>query len=233
MDVSNLPSKEELLELISLSEVFGGFAHEIAQPLNAIMIASQVIQLTVQRSTLSDEEKSFLVHRLGIVSSQVQRATQVVETIRGFGQSKPVASDRGDLKASFDKVHGLMGQQFVGRGVKLTSVSHDPLPLFTIGPHVAELVLVQGLAFARASVEAIGVWHDEEGISFDRRVQVELTSEGGRPAAHITWNGGECPDALVLLDPSTHGGITCAASVIASSGGDLQPRPRGVSITFR
>jgi nitrogen-specific signal transduction histidine kinase len=232
MDTSNLPSQEEILQLMALSELFGGFAHEIAQPLNAIMIASQVIQLTVQRSPLAEEEKSFLIHRLGIVSSQVQRATQIVETLRGFSQPKSSVSIQGDLKASFERVYGLMGQQFVGRGVQLTWESHDPLPRLSIEAHLVELILVQGLAFSRSSVVAIGEWHDEKGISFDRRVQVELRPKGGRSVVSITWNGGELPGQINLIDPSTHVGLANAGSVIRSFGGDLQTLEGEVSIIF-
>jgi len=232
MDASNLLSPKETLQLISLSELFAGFAHEIAQPLNAIMIASQVIQLTVQRSHLSDEEKSFLIQRLGIVSSQVQRATQIVETLRGFNQPKSSVSIQGDLKASFERVYALMGQQFVGRGVKLTWESHDPLPRVTIEAHVVELVLVQGLAFARFAVETIGEWHDEKGIPFDRRVQVELEPDKGRSAVCIRWTVGDLPDPINVIDPSTHIGITSAGSVIRSLGGDLVIRAGEVSLIF-
>ena len=62
--------QEDLLRLASLGEVFGGFAHEIAQPLNAIMIASQVVQLKVERSALPKEEKEFITQRLCHQQSQ-------------------------------------------------------------------------------------------------------------------------------------------------------------------
>ncbi len=45
MESNDLLAHEDILQLTSLREVFGGFAHEIAQPLNAIMIATQVFQL--------------------------------------------------------------------------------------------------------------------------------------------------------------------------------------------
>jgi len=51
---------EDILHLTSLEEVFGGFAHEIAQPLHTIMIASQVLQLKLARTDLADAEKEFL-----------------------------------------------------------------------------------------------------------------------------------------------------------------------------
>lgn len=232
MDASNLLSHKETLQLISLSELFGGFAHEIAQPLNAIMIASQVIQLTVQRSPLSDKEKSFLIHRLGIVSSQVQRATQIVETLRGFSQPKPSVSVQGDLKASFEKVYGLMGQQFVGRGVKLMWESHPALPPVTVDAHIVELILVQGLAFSRHAIETIGEWHDDKEIPYDRRVRVELKPDKNGSVVCITWNEGELQDLGNVIDPSKSIGLTSAGSVIKSFGGDLEVRAGEVSLIF-
>ncbi|MDQ7783726.1 MAG: hypothetical protein RDU20_12655 [Desulfomonilaceae bacterium] len=232
MDAGALLSQEEVLRLVTLREVFGGFAHEIAQPLNAIMIASQVVQLSVQRSLLADEEKSFLTDRLGIVSSQVQRATHIVETVRGFSQPKSLVSGKRDLKTSFQSVYGLMGQQFVGHGVKLKWECQDPLPPLSMDPHLAELVLVQGLAFARSSVEAVGERHEEKGMSFDRQVEVRLWSEQGRSVASITWNAGEFPNRIVLMDPSTHAGLLSAGAVLESVGGILETPARKVVMTF-
>ena len=75
----NQISQEDVLALIALREVLGGFAHEIAQPLNAIMMASQVVQLGIRRSTLLEEEKSFIAQRLDILSSQVHKAGNILE----------------------------------------------------------------------------------------------------------------------------------------------------------
>jgi nitrogen-specific signal transduction histidine kinase len=232
MDVSDLLTQEEILQLISLKEIFGGFAHEIAQPLNAIMIASQVIQLRVQRSLLSEDEKSFLVHRLGIVSSQVQRATQIVETLRGFSQPRTSDSVHKYIKASFEKVFSLMGQQFVGRGVELAWECDDFLPPLTTEPHLAELVLVQGLAFARSSVEIIGEWHDEKGVSYTRVVQVKLAPEDARSTVQITWSGGQFPEQEHPIEPSAHAGLATAASILGALGGDLRTSANTISISF-
>ncbi len=63
---------EDVLQLTTFEELFAGFAHEIAQPLNAVMIASQVIQIKIDGTSLSPDEKAFFTQRLGIVTSQIQ-----------------------------------------------------------------------------------------------------------------------------------------------------------------
>lgn len=232
MDVGELLSQEDMLQLISLSEIFGGFSHEIAQPLNAIMIASQVIQLRLQRSFLPDDEKSFLIHRLGIVSSQVQRATQIVEAVRRFSRINVPDSGDSDIKAAFENVYGLMAQQFVGRGVELAWESQDPLPPLGTASHLTELILVQGMAFARTSVEAIGEWHAEKGISYGKHVKVKLAPGDEGSLALITWNGGQLGDRSDLIDSSTDPGFVAARSALTSFGGDIQTSANTLSLTF-
>ena len=65
---------DEILHLTSFKEIFGGFAHEIAQPLNALMIAAQVIQFKVEQSILLQDEKSYVLQRLDLMMKQVKRA---------------------------------------------------------------------------------------------------------------------------------------------------------------
>lgn len=149
METKNGLSQEDLLRLASLGEVFGGFAHEIAQPLNAIMIASQVVQLKVERSDLPEEEKKFVVHRLNIVTSQVQKASEIVESLRLFSGASFSGSGETGLKGIFEKVYGLMGQQFISRGIDLKCECDEALPSIRNNPNLLEGVMVQGLAFAR------------------------------------------------------------------------------------
>lgn len=232
MGTNNLLSEEDILELVSLKEILAGFAHEIAQPLNAIMIASQVIQLRVQRCLLSDDEKSFLTHRLGIVSSQVQRATQIVENLRGFSKRSVDTNGKVDVRAAFERVHSLMGQQFVGRGIELAYEYQEPLPPLSVSEGAIELVLVQGLSFARDAVEAIGKWHDENGISYHKSVDVRLSPYEGGSAAHVHWRTGHLPEGIGLLDPAEKVGLTVASSILGAMGGNLDTSANSLLIVI-
>ena len=232
MDLSNLMSEKDILQLVSLREVFAGFAHEIAQPLNAIMIASQVLQLRVQRGELSEDEKSFLTNRLGVVSSQVQRATRIVETLRSF--SKPSASDQevADIRTSFESVYSLMGQQFVGRGLELAWQACEDLPPVKAHPRVVESILVQGLAFARDSAVAIAAWHEKCRMDYKKSVMVELIRSEGVPAVRIGWDTGQLPADSELVHGGPGVGLSLSASILRSLQGGLASGPNWILITF-
>lgn len=229
--MNSLLSQKDILQLVSLREVFAGFAHEIAQPLNAIMIAAQVLQLRVQRGGLAEEEKQFLVNRLGIVSSQAQRASLVVDTLRSF--SKPRSpSATADIKSSFETIRSLMEQQFMGRGIDLVWECADPLPTINGDSHFVVLILIQGLAFARDSLEAIGQWHEQSGLPFSKTVTVDLIALDGRPTARIAWSTGRAPEDSQGLAGENAVGIALAASILESMDGSLIVSANSISITF-
>jgi C4-dicarboxylate-specific signal transduction histidine kinase len=233
MKNGNALSLEDILRLISMKEVFGGFAHEVAQPLNAIMIASQVIQLKLDRSGLSEEEKVFLVQKLSLVSSQVNRAAQIVEGLRAFTRGSKQELEKTDMEEAFERVHSLMGQQFIGRGIELVwEETGGSLPPIRGELNVVEGVLVQGLAFARDAVEALVRWHDENGIAYKGIVQVKLVDVDGNAALHASWSAGELPAKTHPTDPASHVGLSTANSVLSVMGGSLQTSQKGLLIIF-
>jgi C4-dicarboxylate-specific signal transduction histidine kinase len=215
-------SRDEILHLMSLREVFAGFAHEIAQPLNAIMIAAQVVQLRVSRSNLSDEEKEFLVQRLGIVSSQIVRASHIVEELRGISKGDGGQTPQTDIRRLFDKAQALMGQQLLVRGIELVVESHDALPLMKTDQRVAKLALVQGLAFARDSVQALWDRHQEKTAPFKKVLNVQLAPADNGSVINIAWNFGEILDTTPVLDPGSHLGLLAAGQVLSALGGRLE-----------
>jgi len=215
-------SDEEVLQLTSLREIFGAFAHEIAQPLNAIMIAAQVIQLRVQRSSLPEEEKSFLAHRMGIVSSQVQRASGVVEGLRAFSRGLSGRGDQTDVSSLFKEVYRLMGQQFMGRGIEVAWAPLDSLPLVALENSVAERILVQAMAFARDSMDALASWHEEGDIHFKKALDVKFLPESDGSAIIISWGSGELAGGESPLESGDYPGLVAAGNILAARGGKME-----------
>jgi nitrogen fixation/metabolism regulation signal transduction histidine kinase len=232
METKNGLPHEDLLRLASLGEVFGGFAHEIAQPLNAIMIASQVVQLKVERSSLTEEEKAFIVHRLKIVASQVQKASEIVDSLRVFSGANFSGFSETGLKKIFDKIHGLMGQQFISRSIELKWECDEALPPIGHNPNLVEGIIVQGLAFARDAVAAIGVWHDQRGIPYKKFLTVRCSELGGACAADIMWPSGAFPSDMSVMDVQNHIGLATAGKILSSIGGRLETTASTLRITF-
>jgi phosphoglycerate-specific signal transduction histidine kinase len=224
---------EELLHLTSLGEVLGGFAHEIAQPLNAMMIAAQVVQLRVNRTLLPDEEKAYINERLDMVTSQVSRTSDIVEQLRRFGSGR--SSDRGDgddIQAVFDKVMALLGQQFVSRGIELRiETVGRPSGLKSDGT-TEEMALIQALAFARDAVQNIAAWHQERNLSYAKSVNVKLLNVNGAPAVHLAWDQGATSADGTVIRPDEHTGLALVKAVLASNGGTVEAGAFSLLITF-
>ena len=232
----------ELLRLISLREIFGGFAHEIAQPFNAIMIASQVVRLKVERAQLPPEEEDFLCQRLDLISDQVRRATDIVDELRSFSREEGQKTRGADLREVFEKVHGLMSQQFVSRGIDLTWEALGKLPATSIGfltaaPKgriffTAEGIVVIAMAFARDTVQALGTGKQEHSASYRKAVDVKLQTVGTRVQALFRWAKADPPDGALTIDPQNDTGIMIAGSILSACDGSLETADDSLTITF-
>jgi C4-dicarboxylate-specific signal transduction histidine kinase len=230
MSETDAPSLEDILHLTSLAEVFGGFAHEIAQPLNAIMIASQVMQLKVERSELPDAEKVFMSQRLAIVAAQVQRASKVVETLRKFTRRTSNQKAGADLEHMVREILELMDQQFVMRGIEVVLDCTPSLSPIQADLSIPERILVQSLAFSRDAVVAIGNWHASSGASYDKRLKIHVMEMNGHQLVHISWPLGQLPEDTRLIDGSVHIGLATATAILAAQGGSLAMRDDGLTI---
>jgi hypothetical protein len=224
-------SDMDILRLSALKEVMGAFIHEMRQPLNAIMIASQVVQMRMERSNnLSDDEKGFVKHRLGLVTDQVHRLSDTLENVRLFASGK-AHKHSSSLKDVFEKVLDLMGQQFVSRGITLT-LDHIQESKFKIeSEYWVEVILIQALAYARDSVGAIADRHEKKGIKYSRKLGLILTERNGSALFNAKWDIGEFP-GRDELNFDRFPGLAGARSMLAESGGKLTFEEAGLTIRF-
>ncbi len=234
MDKPTVLSPEDILNLASLKELFGGFAHEIAQPLNAIMIASQVIQFKLDRSFLTEEEKGFLKHRLNIVTGQVQKAIDIIDSLRVFTKGGKSGPSQVSVKQVLEKVHGLMGQQFVGRGIELELNCDEPV---TDEGHVsdsslAENIVVQALAYSRDTVYRLGQFQEHSAECYRKRIQVRLTYPNACPTLSLSWTPVENDAASQEINRTDHLGLQTASMLLSSQGGTVEVSANGVVVTF-
>jgi len=230
MESADCLPHEDILHLTSLEEVLGGFAHEIAQPLHTIMIASQVLQLKLEHLDLEETEKSFLTQRLNIVAGQVQRATEIMESLRSFVRRPLPDGDGADLEIIFRHIRSLVGQQFLGRGIELIC----NLDGSSIRPkqesQFVEAAIIQALAHARDTVDFLESWHTKNDCSYKKSVNV--TASGAHSfTVRISWN--PAPDSNVELpNPKIRPGLMAAASILKSAGGGIEANREGIFIHF-
>lgn len=231
MEATDRLPDENILHLTALEEVFGGFSHEIAQPLHTIMIASQVLQLKLARSELPQTEKDFLIQRLNIVTSQVQRATDIVEGLRAFSRGSLSQQRQTDGKQILRRIQSLMGQQFLGRGIELVFQADEILPPPKQKPQLLEDIIIQGMAFAREAVTALDAWHRENKIGYKKSVAVTMSGDNALTVG-ISWIPGERSAWETVPDPAPRPGMIAAASILNSAGGSIDADRTGVLIHF-
>ncbi len=233
MDTKVSLGDEDVLQLTAFEELFSGFAHEIAQPLNAIMIASQVIQLKLEATGLTDDEKAFFGQRLGIVTSQIQKVSHLLENFRAF--SRRGMSDSGapaDVQTIFTRIYSLMAQQFIARGIQVGVEVAEPLPPILKQFGKIEGAIVQGLAFTRETISTIGQWHRDAGIQYDKSLQVRLIKVEGNSGMNLVWNKGQIPEGAIDLKPHRHLGLVAAGSVLRAMGGMLETSDTSLRFIF-
>lgn len=226
------PSREEILHLASLGEVYGGFAHDIAQPLNAIGIACQLIQLKLERSQMPETEKAFLIQRLEIVSSQVQRASDILANFSSFYRRDRTQAALLDIGSVFNKIYDLMEQQLTIRGIAVTWNCQEGLSPLEGNLATVENIVVQSLAFSRDTVGMIGNWHEKQGLAYERCLRIDVTEATDRQSMRVEWDLGLLPRGTQLLAPSSHAGLAISGSVLRDMAGSLTARDGELTISF-
>lgn len=223
---------EEILYLSALNEVVGGFAHEIAQPLNAIMIAAQVVQLGINRSSLSPQEKSFILERLDIVSSQVQKTSKILELLRTFRRGNAVSVPQTTVLQAVQNALRVMGQQLTGRNIETVVRLNDPVPGVRLRNTIVASLIVQCLAFARDRVEQLSRLHDDKGMDYKMVLELDLFPSDRSSVLRISWNTGNIDEQGDGWDFPQGLGMQSAMSVLNSSGGSLELGPTHIILKF-
>jgi nitrogen fixation/metabolism regulation signal transduction histidine kinase len=222
---------EEILHLTSLREIFNGFTHEIAQPLHTIMIASQVLQLKISRTNFVETDRDFLTQRLDIVVNQVQRATQIIESMRRFARGEQHDGYPINARELLNRVQTLMGQQFAGRGIDLVIESEEGLPNLGGNPAIVEDVMVHCLAFARDTIAALEFWYKQNAETYAKCLQITI-GQLDTTVMKIEWNGHNGTAIDGIPDPEDRIGLTAARSILAQIGGHLEIAPPRLVIRF-
>lgn len=224
-------SPQDIIRLKALREVLGGFAHEISQPLNAIMIATQVLKLGTQRSGLSQEDRNFFLQRLELVASQVRKAGDTIELLRKFIKGQPFSENSTDLKTTIETILALMGQQLSGRGIRVVLGKSDTHHSTSLDLQTTESLLVSFLAFARDMVESISRKQEGDGLPYDKVLEIRLYSDEERPKVLIQWQDTLRPHDDEETDAVNYG-LNEAGSILCGLGGQVNTTPCGVVLQF-
>ncbi len=110
----------------TLGEMSAGIAHELNQPLNAIKMGSDYLSMAVEKDlSIKDDELKMVCDE---ISSQIDRASEIINTLRAFGRKADPIMEKTDINKSVAGVITILGRQFELQQIKFECDLAGELP---------------------------------------------------------------------------------------------------------
>lgn len=166
-DITELMEKDAQLiqasKMKTLGEMSAGIAHELNQPLNAIKMGSDFLTMLAD----SDGEiPLFHLHQVSEeISVQVDRATEIINTLRAFSRKTEMGRERVNLNNTIRGVLRIIGQQLRLSNITIALDLEESIPPVSAHDNRLQQVLFNLISNAR---DAIISQHDNGTLVDDR-----------------------------------------------------------------
>lgn len=186
-DITDMIEKDAQLiqasKMKSLGEMSAGIAHEVNQPLNAIKVGSEYLELLASKGETIPPETFGKVTRQ--ISQQVDRASEIIQAMRQFGRKSELLKERMNLASPVRNVLRILRQQLQLDSVQLDVHLPDNLPPILGQENRLQQVVFNLVTNARDAVCSEDAPTRPEG----RRIQVELYENNARVCLRVADNG--------------------------------------------
>jgi histidine kinase len=187
-DITQMLEKDAQLiqasKMRSLGEMSAGIAHELNQPLNAIKMGSDYLGLMVDRQR--DLPADTLKQVVEQMSAQVDRAAEIINTLRSFGRKAELVAERLDINKPVRAVFSLVGRQFELDNIRLELDLGRGLAPIQAHDNRLQQVFFNLVANAR---DAIAERRQRSADPPVGRIRIRTYQDGGRVAADVSDDG--------------------------------------------
>jgi histidine kinase len=224
----------------SLGEMSAGVAHEINQPLNAIKLGSEFLSMMIEGGMDIPPEQ--LREVVSEISTQVDRAAGIINTLRAFGRKSGLIKEKIDINKPIRDVITTVGGQFDLENVKIKlELTEGMSPVLAYDNRLLQ-VFLNIVTNAR---DAILEKNKLEGHSNGGLITIRTSQSGGWVAAEIEDSGVGIPEAFRerIFQPffSTKEagkgmglGLAISYGIVKDFSGDIQIQSReGEGTTFK
>ena len=112
-DITEMIEKDAQLiqagKMKTLGEMSAGVAHELNQPLNAIKMGTEYLLMSREGVEISHEQQVDLLLEIG---QQVDRASEIINTLRAFGRKSDMVTEKVNLNSAINSVLSILRRQF-------------------------------------------------------------------------------------------------------------------------
>jgi PAS domain S-box-containing protein len=208
--------------LHSMGEIASEIAHEVNQPLSAIMSYSAACLRTL---SAVDGVPETVLKWLNAIGVDAKRAGEVIQRLRKFAQRREARPEPVDLNAVINEVVTLLRGETADRGIHVALDLRQDLP-----PALADRMLIEQVisSLARNAIDAVA-----DRKSGERTIEIATRSVDGSVEMAIRDNGPGIPaelaermfDSFVTTKRDGLGmGLTISRSIAEAHGGRLLGR---------
>ncbi|OBQ45972.1 ATP-binding protein [Halodesulfovibrio spirochaetisodalis] len=191
-DVTDLVEKDAQLiqasKMKSLGEMSTGVAHELNQPLNAIRMGSDFLTMVHEQGIDIPQEQYAQV--VTEISTQVDRASDIINTLRSFGRKADLLLEDVNLNEPVGSVVSLLSRQFLIEDVHIVTELDPELPYITAQHNKLQQVLLNLVINARDAI----VERNEEGAEVRGRILIRTEYDDEGVSVSVEDNGTGIPD---------------------------------------
>lgn len=175
----------------SLGEMSAGIAHELNQPLNAIKMGSEYLALMVEKNLEVPPEQLHQV--VAEISTQVDRAADIITTLRAFGRKADPVMEKLDINKPIRMVLSIVGRQFELDNIKINLDLVEVLPFIMGHNNRLQQVFFNLVTNAR---DAILEKREKGGPPVGGIITIRSYQEGQEVIAEVSDNGAGIPDSI-------------------------------------
>lgn len=193
-DISEMMEKDaqivQAAKMKSLGEMSAGVAHEINQPLNAIRMGCDFMAMALEQGLPIPPEQLRDVAR--DVCTQVDRATEIINTLRAFGRKSDIRDEPVDLNDPIRAVLLLLEHQFLILDVEFTLELAPSLPPVRAHGNRLQQVVFNLVTNARDAI----LQRMQSTGGLRGRITIRTEQEGDQVLLSIADNGAGIPEHL-------------------------------------
>ncbi len=217
-EMQHRSQREKLAHLTlaaTVGELAGTLAHEMSQPLAAIMLNATVAQQEAQKASPDMPELRAII--ADIVADD-QRAADVIHRLHALLPRGPIERESVQVADCIRDIVALEHSDLIARNVVVELDIEPQLPLVTAAPAQLQQVLLNLI---------VNAYQAMAGVTGPRQLRIVARHVSGEIHVEVTDNGSGVQDFERIFEPffSSHKhvglGLSVARSIVAAHGGRL------------